>query len=389
MEIAAIEARWLRAPIPEAGQHTSDFGRLRTFDAVLVTVRTSDGGEGFGEAKAAVGSAGDCASLVTLVERELAPPLIGRDPRRITEAWERMYCGTRGDLALSRGRSFPDVARRGPRVAALGAVDTALWDLCAQAHGVPLVELLGGACRDSLPAYASGGWADVEGIGAELSAFVARGFRAVKMRIGAMDRSIEVSAERVLAARKALGPEVELMVDAHGTCSLPEAKRFARLVESANLRWFEEPTPLDDVGAAAELRASTDIPVAMGESLSTRFEFAEIIQQRAADVLQPDAGLVGGVTETRRVATLAETAQLEFAPHLWGSAVSYLAGLHVAFASPAARVVEVSLGANPLLRELPEVPPVVEDGRVEVPRAPGIGFRPRADLLEAWTVSCH
>lgn len=386
MKIEAIEARWLRAPIPEASQHTSDFGRLRTFDGVLVTVRTSGGREGFGEAKAAVGSAGDCASLVTLIERELAPPLIGRDPRRITEAWERMYCGTRGDLALARGRSFPDVARRGPRVAGIGGVDTALWDLAAQAHGVPLVELLGGTCRDELPAYASGGWGSVDAIGAELLSFAERGFKAVKMRVGAMDESVEASAARVLAAREALGPKIELMVDAHGTFSLSEAKRFARLVEPAGLRWFEEPTMLDDVRSAAELRTTTDIPIAMGESLSTRFEFADVLHHRAADVLQPDVGLVGGVTETRRIAALVETAQLEFAPHLWGSAVSYLAGMHVAFASPSARILEVSLGANPLLRELPESPPEVHDGKVKAPTAPGLGFRPRADLLEAWTV---
>lgn len=386
MKIESIEARWLRAPIPESGQHTSDFGKLKTFDAVLVTVRTSDGAEGFGEAKAAVGSSGDCASLVTVIERELGPSLIGRDPRRITEAWERMYCGARGQLALSRGRSFPDVARRGPRVAAIGAIDTALFDLSGQAHGVPVVELLGGACHDDLPAYASGGWGDVDRIGPELSAFVERGFGAVKMRVGAMDRSVEVSAARVLAARAALGPDIELMVDAHGTCSLPEAKRFARLVESANLRWFEEPTMLDDVRAAAELRACTDIPIALGESLSTRFEFADVLHHRAADVLQPDVALVGGITEARRVATLAETAQVELAPHLWGSAVSYLAGLHVAFASPAARILEVSLGANPLLRELPESPPIVNAGRIVAPTAPGLGFRPRADLIEAWTV---
>ena len=386
MEIAAVEARWLRAPIPEAGQHTSDFGRLRTFDAVLVTVRTKDGAEGFGEAKAAVGSAGDCASLVTTVERELGPALVGRDPRRITEAWERMYCGQRGGLALDRGRSFPDVARRGPRVAAIGAIDTALWDLAGQAHRVPVVELLGGACRDAMPAYASGGWGDVDRIGDELGAFVERGFRAVKMRVGAMDRRVETSAARTLAARAALGPDVELMVDSHGTFSLPEAKRFARMVESANLRWFEEPTPLDDVEAAAELRASTDIPIAVGESLSTRFEFRDVLERRAADVLQPDVALVGGITEARRVAALAETAQVELAPHLWGSAVSYLAGLHVAFASPAARILEVSLGANPLLRELPEWPPIVEDGQVKAPEGPGLGFRPRKELVDEWTV---
>jgi L-alanine-DL-glutamate epimerase-like enolase superfamily enzyme len=278
------------------------------------------------------------------------------------------------------------VARRGPRVAAIGAIDTALWDLAGKAHGVPVVELLGGACHDRLPAYASGGWADAEGIGAELQRFVDLGFGAVKMRVGAMDRRVETSAARVLAAREALGPDIELMIDAHGTCSLPEAKRLMRLVESANLRWFEEPTPLDDHAAAAELRATTDVPIAIGESLSTRFDFADVLRLRAADVLQPDVALVGGITEAKRVATLAETAQVELAPHLWGSAVSYLAGLHVAFASPAARILEVSLGGNPLLRQLPEVEPAVTDGGVDAPTEPGLGFRPRRDLLEEWTV---
>ena len=386
MEIAEVEARWLRAPIDEAAQHTSDFGRLRTFDAVLVRVETKCGATGYGEAKAAVGSSGDCASLVTLVNRELGPRLIGRDARRITEAWEHMYCGTRGALALARGRSFPDVARRGPRVAALGAIDTALWDLAAQSHGVPLVALLGGACHDALPAYASGGWGDVDQIGAELSSFVERGYGAVKMRVGALDKSIEESARRIVAAREALGPDVELMIDAHGTCSLPEAKRLMRLVESANLRWFEEPTPLDDLHATAELRSWTDVPIAVGESLSTRFDFADVIAARAADVVQPDVGLVGGVTEARRVAALAETAQIELAPHLWGSAVSYLAGVHLAFASPTSRILEVSLGANPLLRDLPEDPPRVDGGTVAPPTAPGLGFRPNAQLVKQWTV---
>ena len=107
MQIAAVEARWLRAPIPEEKQHTSDFGRLRTFDAVLVTVRTKDGAEGFGEAKAAVGSAGDCASLVTIVERELGPALIGQDPRHITRAWERMYGGGKHQFVIALHRSNP------------------------------------------------------------------------------------------------------------------------------------------------------------------------------------------------------------------------------------------------------------------------------------------
>ena len=152
LTIRAVEARWIRCPIPEERQHISDFGRLETFDMALVTVRTEDGLEGFGEAKGAVGSSGDCASLVTCVECELGPRLIGCDGREITRAWETLYNGTRAHYALSRGRGFPALGRRGTTIAALGAIDIALHDLVGKALGVPVVQLLGGACRDRMPA---------------------------------------------------------------------------------------------------------------------------------------------------------------------------------------------------------------------------------------------
>ena len=137
--------------------------------------------------------------------------------------------------------------------------------------------------------------------GGDVAKAIACGADAVMIARG--DLSLEIPFERVpveqkrivLAAREALGPDIELMIDAHGTCSLPEAKRLMRLVEGANLRWFEEPTPLDDHAAAAELRATTDVPIAVGESLSTRFDFADVLRLRAADVLQPDVALVGGI----------------------------------------------------------------------------------------------
>src|SRR5690606_12832834 len=136
-----------------------------------------------------------------------------------------------------------------------------------------VVQLLGGACRERMPAYASGGWAGADHIGEQLSGYVARGFNAVKMRVGVMDGTVATSVERVRAARRALGPDVEIMVDAHGTYSVPEAKQFCRALEECNLRWFEEPINADNPRGTAEVRQTTTIPIAAGESEFTRFDF--------------------------------------------------------------------------------------------------------------------
>ena len=386
LTISQVEARWIRCPIPEERQHVSDFGRIETFDMALVRIRSEDGLEGFGEAKGAVGSAGECASLVTCVERELGPRLVGCDGRQITRAWETLYNGSRDHYARARGRGFPALGRRGITVAAMGAIDIALHDLVGKALGVPVVQLLGGSCRDHMPAYASGGWADAEGIGAQLEGYTKQGFAAVKMRVGAMDNTVDVSIERVRAARAHLGRDIDIMVDSHGTFSVAEAKRFAREVEDCGLRWFEEPVNADDRAGLAELRATTSIPIAAGESEFTRFDFLELLRAQAVDVLQPDTAIVGGITEARRIGELASAFQRELAPHLWGSALSFAAGLHVAFACPAAAILEYSLGDNPLLHDLVEEDLRPTGGIFEAPTAPGLGVTMNTAFIEEHTV---
>lgn len=381
MKITNVEARWLRCPIPPEKQHVSDFGRLTSFDTTIVRVEADDGLVGAGEAKAAVGSSGGCASIVACVEHDLKPMLIGQDPRDVNRLWTTMYSGSRAGHALARGRPFPVLGRRGLTVAAIGAVDTALWDLLARHLGVPVVSLLGGACRDEMPAYASGGWADATGIGDQLRGYTSKGFDAVKMRVGIMDGSVDASVERVRAARAALGPGVDLMCDAHGTMTASEAKRFCRGVEDCDLRWFEEPCSPDDLDATAEVRASSSVPIALGESEFTRFDIRDAIAKRAADVIQPDAAIVGGVSEMVRVGHLCEAHHLELAPHLWGSALSFMAGLHVAFASPAARVLEYSLGGNPMLHDLVDETIEPAGGGFPRPTAPGLGVTLREEFI--------
>jgi L-alanine-DL-glutamate epimerase-like enolase superfamily enzyme len=374
MKIRRVSADWLHVPIPEEQQHTTDFGRIASFDSALVRVETEGGLVGYGEAKAAVGSAGTNAALVTCIERELAPLIVGEDARDISRLWDVMYNGSRAHFALARGHAFPVLGRRGLTVAALAGIDIALWDLLGKSLGAPVWRLLGGRRHERMPAYASGGWAPAERIAAELRSFIERGdFKAVKMRVGAGDGTLAHSSQRVRAAREGLGDAVDIMCDAHGTWTVAEARRFCREVASCNIGWLEEPVSADDKRGQAEVRAATDIPIASGESEFTRFDFRDLIELRAVDVLQPDLSIAGGITEALRIEALASAHQLRFAPHLWGGALTFAAGLHVAAVASSGFILEYSIGANPMLHELALEDFPVVDGQIEIPERPGLG----------------
>ncbi|HYZ25430.1 MAG TPA: mandelate racemase/muconate lactonizing enzyme family protein [Geminicoccaceae bacterium] len=374
MKIRSVRATWLHVPIPPERQHTTDFGRIAAFDTTLVRVETEGGLVGFGEAKAAVGSAGTNAALITCIEQELAPLLIGQDARDISRLWDVMYNGSRAHFAIARGHGFPVLGRRGLSLAAIAGIDIALWDILGKSLGAPVWRLLGGRRQERMPAYASGGWAPADRIAAELQGFLDRGaFRAVKMRVGAGDGSLEHSIRRVRAAREGLDAAVEIMCDAHGTWTVAEAKRFCRAVAACDVAWLEEPVSADDKRGQAEVRAATDIPIASGESEFTRFDFRDLIELRAVDILQPDLSIAGGITEGMRIEALASAHQLRFAPHLWGGALTFAAGLHVAAVASSGFILEYSLGANPMLHELALEDFPVEGGMIEIPDRPGLG----------------
>lgn len=388
MKIRSVRADWLRVPIPPEKRHTSSYGRAEAFDTVLVTIETECGIVGYGEGKSSVFTASDNHALVQMVEREYGPRLVGKDPRSIVRIWDEMYNGTRAGYAIEHGRAFPVFGRRGISLAAMSGIDIACWDILGQSLGVPVWQLLGGRRRERMPAYASGGWADANGIGEQLLDYCRRGgFRAVKMRVGIADGSVLASARRVRAAREALGPDIGLMCDAHGTLSVADAKRFCRLVEECNVAWFEEPVGPDDKAGMAEVRAATDIPIAAGESEVTRFEFRDLILAGAVDILQPDLAIVGGITEAQRIEALCSAHQLRFAPHIWGGAPSFAAGLHVAAAASSGFILEYSLGANPMLHELAHESFPVVDGQVEIPDRPGLGITIDAGFVAKYRVA--
>jgi L-alanine-DL-glutamate epimerase-like enolase superfamily enzyme len=152
-------------------------------------------------------------------------------------------------------------------------------------------------------------------------------------------------------------------------------------VRVCGIAWFEEPVTADDKRGLAEVRRATHIPIATGESECTRFDFRDLIELRAADILQPDLAICGGITEAMRIGALASAANLRLAPHLWAGAPAFAAGLHVAAASPAAHILEYSLGANPMIHELVEERFPVEAGMLEIPDRPGLGITVREDFV--------
>ena len=384
MRIKSVEAYWVSIPIETARQHRSDFGTLTTFDAAILRIETDDGLVGWGEGKNAAGSAGQYGALVHLLNHEIAPQLIGRHAGDITAIWEALYNGVRHEQAARAGHAMPQIARRGLTVAAISAVDIALWDILGKHLNQPVWQLLGGRKADRLPAYASGGWANAAEIGAQLQSYIEKGgFRAVKMRVGSMDGAAHVSADRVKAARAALGPGVDIAVDAHGTYTVGEAKRFAHLVRDCDLAWFEEPVIADDKPGMATVRAFATMPIAAGESEATRFAFRDLAMGGCADILQPDPAFCGGITETMRISALASAFNLRFAPHLWAGAPCFFAGLHVCAASPASFTIEYSCGANPMIHDIIEGSVDAKDGMVAIPDGPGLGFAISESFLAA------
>lgn len=382
MKISRVQAIWCRVPIPEERRFTSDFGLVSTFDSVIVRVDTECGLTGWGEAKAGVGSAAACAGLAAIVNEDYAPLLLGQDPRDISRLWDVMYNTPREGYAVADGHGLPQLGRRGLSVSAIAGVDIALWDILGKSLNVPVWRLLGGRRAERMPAYASGGWADASKIGAQLQGYCDKGgFRAVKMRVGVMDGSPARSAARVRAAREALGPDIRLMADAHGTWTVAEARAFCRMVEDCDLFWFEEPVSADDKAGMAEVRRCSTVPISAGESEFTRHDFRELAELRAVDVMQPDLAIAGGITEGLRISAIASAYNLRLAPHLWSGAPAFAAGLHLAATQSAGFILEYSLGHNPMLHDLIEESFPVENGHVAVPDRPGLGITVRDSFL--------
>lgn len=361
MKIAGVRAVLLSHPYTTRDGLEWVGGYISSWDAALVEVTTDDGVRGVGEV--AQGIMG--APAVPGILAGLAPYLIGRDPRRVSEVRDRLYDQT---IFWARG---------GIGTGVIGAIEIALWDIVGKLEGLPVYRLLGGLAHDRLPLYASGG------LGTEIDQIVdfartseAKGFPAVKVRgIKTPDDSIAVAR----AARDALRSETGLVLDAvQGCASRPWPVKSAvrvgqALEELPNVLWFEEPCRAENVIGYAEVRRHVGVPVSGVESYATRFDFAHLLDADGADILQPDAAMVGGIGEVQRIAAMAAARFLPVIPHTWGTGVTVMANLHAALATPNIPMVEYCQIPNPLREVLLAEPLAIEGGHVLPPTGPGLG----------------
>ena len=347
MKITDVRAIPLAIPTTADEQHSPWWGRHHR--QLIVEVHTDEGMTGLGEAFALGGQAPVCR----VIEDTLKPLIVGQDPTRVEYLADLMQRGTGG------------FARRGLGLFGISGVEIALWDLLGKARGVPVYELLGGLTRPRLNGYASllryGSPADV---GAACEQRAAQGFTAIKLH--------QIDVASVAAAREAVGPGVDIMLDTNCPWTPVEALRMARAFEPYSLAWLEEPIwPPEEYNALAALRRVAPMPIALGENEGTAFGFREIIAKGAADILQPSVIKVGGISEVKKIAVLAATAGVTVVPHSFYFGPGLAATLHLAASFTGSGLVELPSFVHEV--SLLEEPIVAKDGTVAPPSGPGLG----------------
>ena len=298
MLIKEVRADHYCVPLPVA-LSDSTHGTIRSFELVTVRVRDDEGAEGTGYTYT-VGAGG--AAVHALVARDLAPVLVGRDAERIEGLWQTMW------WALHYG------GRGGAQSLAMSAVDIALWDLRARRQKAPLWQVLGGF-DPRVPCYAGGIDLDfpLDALLRQTDENLARGFRAIKMKVGRPSLADDVVRVRAMRAR--LGPEFPLMVDANMRWSVDEAIRAARALADSAPVWLEEPTIPDDVPGHVRIVREGGLPIAAGENLHTVYEFRQLIAAGGVTFPEPDVTNCGGVTAFMKVCHLAEAFNLPVTSH--------------------------------------------------------------------------
>jgi D-galactarolactone cycloisomerase len=373
MKISTIEPFVVSHKLKEAFFFSQWHYDTRTI--CLVKITCDDGSFGWGEG---YGPAHVIKAGVEFFE----PLLIGQNPLETDRLWQTMYV-----------RSL-DYARKGILLSALSAIDVALWDLKGKILGQPVSVLLGGRRRESVRTYATGMYFTKteslsERLAQEALGYKEQGFDAMKMKVGL---NIEKDIENVQAVRQAIGPDIDLMIDANHAYCLTEAVKLARAVESSRISWFEEPISPEYYSSYSQLRQKTSIPIAGGECEHLRFGFLQLFQQRCVDIAQPDICAAGGLTEVKRIGDMAYTFGVDLVPHTWGTGIALSAALHLIanIDMPGSRLnnadalMELDRTENPLRDELVQPAFIPHNGRLQVPGESGLGVSVDEDALRKY-----
>ena len=365
MRIADLRAVPISFPVPADKSVRLGIGRSVKRDAVLVRVETEEGHVGWGEAHHGR-CPGAIAKLLDTTMREL---VLGLDASDVTGVWARVYKMQLASHGVGAAAAM-----------ALSGLDMALWDLRCQAAGWPLYKLLGGAAKP-IKAYAGGialGWQEPALLAEEALGHIATGYRAIKLRVG--DTAAKDIA-RVRAVRKAVGDDIDILVDANTNYSLDDVRKVMPAFEEAAVGWLEEPFPPQDRRAYAAAALLGRTPLAAGENHFTRYEFATLIEDGHVQVMQPDLSKTGGVTESLRIAAMASAQKLTVNPHTSATAINMATTIHFLCAVDNPGYFEGDVTSlNPFRDQLADKAPYALDSNGCVTAYDGVGIGLVIDL---------
>jgi D-galactarolactone cycloisomerase len=381
MKITGLTVYVLSSPLPEPFAFSQGWVRQRS--ATLVEVHTDEGVSGWGEAFAQGLEPPQIAA--TVIDKALRPLVTGANPLDVEVLWHRMYNMTR------------DYGRKGSVVAAISAVDIALWDIAGKVHRLPVHSLLGGAFRTRVQPYATGfyrihGQGEADRLADEALRHLDAGFSHMKVKLG---YGVDDDLACMRAIGKAIqGKAVTLMIDTNHAYGRAEALRLGRALGDFDLRWYEEPVAPEDIQGYVEMRQKLTMPIAGGENEHTLFGYRELLGAHAVDIAQPDVGSCGGITAARHIIALAHAHGIQVNPHVWGSAVSQAASLQLIAAVPVthhslyaqAPILEYDRSSHPFRELLVDHPVRQVDGWVDVPARPGLGVEVDRAVLDRYRV---
>jgi L-rhamnonate dehydratase len=384
MKITKVETHVLLVPDYDSAACSS------AQDDIVVILHTDEGLIGIGEtdtnpwvAEAMIHARGTHNLGLGLKEM-----LVGENPLNVEAIWEKLYTGS-----IMTGR-------RGLGICAIGAIDMALWDLRGKVLGLPCWQMMGGARKTHVTAYASllpvGGTPDafLSSLTAKVREAQRLGFRAVKIEAGVkgpyshmgLQAGDELVVELTAACREAVGPNFTLMVDAvYNWTNAKEALRVINRLEPYDIFFVETPLQVDDLDGYAYLQDHSRIRIAAGELQNTRFEFLDLLDRAKLDVVQPDIGRVGGLTEARRICDMAADRGRLVVPHCWKTGIGIAASAHLCFANthcPYIEFLPAALSESALRRELVVDGLELVDGQIVLPHKPGLGIELNQDALE-------
>jgi L-alanine-DL-glutamate epimerase-like enolase superfamily enzyme len=360
LKITAITAIPLSFRLDQGKTVTMGIGSTTKRDTIIVRVETSEGITGYGEAHPGRSP----GAVVSLIHNTLAPMLIGMKATDVIGVWKRVHRMQLSSHGVGSGASL-----------GLSGIDMALWDIRGKAAKMPLYELLGGSKR-RLPAYAGGislGYQPKESLAEEAQEYVARGYKAIKLRLG---DSAKADIERVLHVRKVLGDDIDILTDANTAYTLADVRRVMPVLADIKAGWLEEPFACNDFSSYREAAKITSlVPIAAGENHYGRFEFAQLREAGAVQIWQPDLSKCGGITEGLAIAAMASAYRIPMHTHSSATGINHAATIHFMAAIENSGYFEACVSHfNPLRDMFGTTFEIGADGCVEPLDRPGIGL---------------